>query len=380
MSTQHLLCAVATCAVLTVFVSNQADSQKAGETKVVVEKSESAKGLAPLAIRNLAPIVPFGGGKSTKAYADAQAASALAGVVTKANTQPKAQPSQAAPAALPPAAGPGSPPPTTTPASQPSGGAPKLRPDQKRAVELSIVGTEPSMRPFMYEQMAKNLAPYDEKQIAALIKGLEANASKEDLAAVDAAMKTDGPVTGALSKADFDFNRAQYEPAIRQHWAAKKKFDDFVNAKRAAYCPNRDSVARFGAAWRYELVQFGMESAVASQNPDADVAVLGSSYAPQDGRYKFDFSKVRMTFDEKAVDAAVKEGCDGYKAEGVKFLAKIDPMIARQDWEGAHRAEQAAMGGVDIVLDRMNAKLAKLSPDDGYPMLTALQNGKRIKS
>lgn len=335
-STQHLLCAVATCAVLTVFVTNQAEPQKAK-------------------------------------------APPIAGVVTHVASQSKAQPSQPAPAAAPPAAGPTSAPPTTTPATT-SSGTPRLRPDQRRAVELSLVGMEPSMRPFMYEQMAKNLAGYDEKQIASLIKGLEANASKEDLAAVDAAMKNDGPVVGTLSKADFDFNRAQYEPAIRAHWAAKKKFDDYVNAKRVAHCPNRDSVARFGSAWRYELMQFGMDSAVASQNADADVAVMGSSYAPQDGRYKFDFSKVRMMFDEKAVDAAVKEGCDAYKAEGVKFLAKIDPMIKRQDWEGAHKAEQAAMGPVSQIIDRMNARLAKLSPEDGYPMIMALQNGKRIKS
>ncbi len=259
-------------------------------------------------------------------------------------------------------------------------GGVKLRPDQKRAVELSIAGIEPAQRPFIYEQMAKNLAPYDEAQIARLIAGLEANASKDQIAAASKAAASDAPIEGALSKADFEFNRAQYEPAIRKHWAAKKAFDDFINAKLTAYCPKRDAVARWGSAWRYELIEFRMASATASWNPDADVSVLGSSYAPQDGRYTFDFSKVRYTFDEKAADAAIREGCTAYAAKGKEFLARLDSMTAREDWDGAHRLEQSAMSWVDPIRAKMDAKLEKLSPDYGYPMITALQSGKRVKS
>jgi predicted nucleotidyltransferase len=324
MTLSHLTCACAAAAVVTAFVAGAADTQ---------EKGPFGSTLRPVQVVK---------------YEDKEPAKAA-----------------------PPADGPHRPAANTTV---------KLRPDQRRAVELSIAGMEPSMRPFMFEQMAKNYASYDEATMKKLIKALEATASPEQLAAADKAMKDDGPITGALSDGDFAYNRAQYEPVIRKHWDAKKKFDVLVAKKRETLCPNRDTVARFGSAWRYELIELSINYTAASQNPDSDVAVLGSTYAPQDGRYNFDFSKVRMTFDEKAVEAAIKEGCDAYKAEGVKFLAKIDPMIARQDWEGAHRAEQAAMGPVSTIIERMNGKLAQLSPDAGYPLMSALQNGKRIKS
>ena len=61
----------------------------------------------------------------------------------------------------------------------------------------------------------------------------------------------------------------------------------------------------------------------------------GVSYAPQDGRYTFDFSKVRMTFSETKVDAEIKAACERVHAAGRDFLAKhgagfgaADPAVA----------------------------------------------------
>jgi hypothetical protein len=255
---------------------------------------------------------------------------------------------------------------------------PKLRPDQQRAVELSLRGMDPAMVPFMRETMAKNLAPYGEAQIAALIAGLESkefspsNSSADNEPDEEAAEPT-------LSPEDFAFNRAQYEPVIRKAHAAQKKFDDFVNARLQAKCPKPGAAARWGSAWRYELIPLKEEWSTASWNPDSDVQVIGSVYGPQDGRYKFDFSKVRFTFDEKVVGDAIDKACADYGAKGKEFLAKLDPLVAREDWEGAHRLEQSAMRWIDPIRSRMEDALNKQSPNGNQAIMDALQNGKRIK-
>jgi hypothetical protein len=360
---KHAVCASLVVLVTGAVTNNFAQAQTAKTTDTMDTLNSG--------LRAISPFARFGGGKTSRAIADAQAAAALAGVVTASSQPAVAPPPHQAPL----------PPPTTTPASTTlPEGLPKLRPDQKYAVELSIAGVDPAQRPFIYGDMAKNLAPYDEKQIAALVKGLEANATAETKANAKKLAASDAPITGALSNEDFTYNRAQYEPAIRKAWTAQKAYDDFVNAKLTAYCPKRDEVARFGSAWRYELHQFVTPSATASWSADTDVQVMGAAYAPQDGKYNFDFSKVRTSFDEKAVDAAVKEGCESYAAAGKAFLAKVDPMISKQDWNGAFKLEQTANAGVEPIRAKMNAKLEPLSPNYGYPLMNALMNGKRVKS
>jgi hypothetical protein len=331
----------------------QAQTASAAEQK----QTNTFKALGSTLSKANPVISPFGG-KTAKKAAEVQAAATVAGAVADALTQPAAQPVQSTP---------------------PAGGTPKLRPDQKYLVELAIAGVEPAQRPFIYEQMAKTYAGYNEAQTAQMIAALEANASAEQKAIAVKASRNDGPVEGTLSAADFEFNRAQYEPVIRKHWEAQKKFDDFVNAKLAAYCPSRDAVARWGSAWRYELVTFKTPHRTASDRADIDVQVMGSAYAPQDGRYTFDFSKVRYTFDERATEAAIKEGCAAYAAKGREFLAKLDPMIARQDWNGAFKLEQASMAPVNPIREKLDARLAELSPGAGYPVMMALQNGRKAK-
>lgn len=368
MTAQHLLCAVAVCAVMAAVTSqSDADPQTAQKPGLFGSTLRAMTTPTPYGVPGVGGL-PYGYGSSdtAKAIAAAQAATAVAGAVSTATARPEPSP-QPTPAE-----------PIRGTSSNPR--TPELRPDQKRAVELSIAGVDPAQRPFMYEQMAKNLAPYDEKQIAALIKGLEASASKEQIEIADSHLNDTGPVEGALSAADFAYNRAQYEPVIRKAWEAQKKYDDFVNAKMAAYCPDRDTAARWGSAWRYELHQFRIPSATASWNPDTDVQVMGSAYAPQDGRYNFDFSKVRYSFDEKAADAAIKEACSAFAAKGVEFLAKLDPMIAKEDWSGAFKLEQTANAGIEPIRAKLDQKLEPLSPNYGYPLMAALQNGKRVKS
>lgn len=250
----------------------------------------------------------------------------------------------------------------------------KLRPDQERAIELALAEVEPAMRPMARDQLAVTFGQFSEPQIAMMVAKMKENAT--------AAANTPPPTVEAETAAtpeDLAFNKAQYEPVIRRHHAVQTKFDTFANAKIAAYCPSGDQYARFGSGWRYEQGQFVMPSALATWNVDANVTVAGEAYAPQDGRYKFDFSKVRMTFDEKQVDAAIKTACDKVHAAGRDFLAKIDPVIAKQDWDNAFKLEVWAQGRLEPIRTEMQAAFNKLSPGDFTEIQLALMNGKKLK-
>lgn len=177
---------------------------------------------------------------------------------------------------------------------------------------------------------------------------------------------------------DRAFMKAQYEPVIRKHHAAQRAFDAFYNMKIAEYCPARDQYARFGSAWRYEQGQFVQPSALASWNVETNVLVTDEAYAPQEGRYRFDFSKVRMTFDEAKVDAEIKAACERVHAAGRDFLAKIDPVIAQKDWDNAFKLESWAKGRLSPIRHDLKVAMDKLSPGDFSEIQLALMNGARV--
>jgi hypothetical protein len=96
---------------------------------------------------------------------------------------------------------------------------------------------------------------------------------------------------------DIAFMKAQYEPIMRKHHAAQVEFDNLVNAKVAAYCPASGVYARLRLRLALRAVgQFMMDSALGANNIEANVTIAGEAYMPQDGRYKFDFSRVRTWF------------------------------------------------------------------------------------
>jgi hypothetical protein len=250
----------------------------------------------------------------------------------------------------------------------------KLRPDQIRAVETVLAGMEPAMRPLMRDSIADSIAPYSEAQVKLMMQGIAKEAADKAQPASDAVEEA----PGALSPEDFEYNRKQFEPAIRTAWAAQKAFDDYTNAKLAEHCPKSGTFARYGSAWRYDFIAFQPVWPTASDRPEIDVAVFGSSYAPQDGRYDFDFSKVRMTFDKTKVDAAVTQACREYAAQGKTFLAKLDAKLAANDHDGAFKLEMSASGWIAPVRERLETVLKANAPSADYALLNALQNGKRV--
>jgi hypothetical protein len=251
---------------------------------------------------------------------------------------------------------------------------PKLRPDQEHAIEAMLQDVEPAMRPMARQQLAASFAHFSEAQISLMMAKMKENKAAE-AKAPKRVVEAETPSTPE----DIAFMKAQYEPVIRKHHAVQKEFDAFANEKMKTYCPGRDQYARFGGGWRYEQGEFMMESSLATWNVETNVTVAGEALVPKNGRYKFDFSKVRMSFDKAAVDAAIKASCDKVHVAGKAFLAKVDPMIAKKDWDGAFMAENGAQGALEPIRTELKAKFDKLSPGDFSAIQLAMMNGTKVK-
>ena len=260
------------------------------------------------------------------------------------------------------------------PSSEAQTGAAKLRPDQERAIEAMLKDVEPSMRPMARQQLATSFANFSEAQIAMMMAKMAENKAAE--------VKAPKPIVEVETVAtpeDIAFMWAQFEPVMRKHHAAQVEFDTLVNAKVAAYCPASGVYTRYGSGWRYEVGQFMMDSALGANNIEARVSIAGEAYMPKDGRYKFDFSKVRARFDKSAVEAAIKTACGRVHATGKAFLAKVDALIAANNWDGAFKAEGSANAALEPIRSELQATYDKIGPGDIGVFQLAMMNGVRVK-
>lgn len=242
--------------------------------------------------------------------------------------------------------------------------AAELRPDQKAAVERILADLDPSMREAARPQVEQSVAMLSREQVAMFVAGLDAGPAPEPASA---------PRKQA-SSADLDYNRRQYEPAIRRSWQAQKAFDDFVDAQMAAKCPDRHRYAVVDGPARYELRMLAPTWPRASWNVETDVAVLGPSYAPQDGRYDFDFSGVRTGFDKAAVSAAVGKACADWTKEAAAFQLKARALVDAKNSRAAFEHERAAAAVVAPIEAALNGVLAAEAPSANHALVLALQN------
>jgi hypothetical protein len=89
---------------------------------------------------------------------------------------------------------------------------------------------------------------------------------------------------------------------------------------------------------------------------------------------------VRTTFDKGAVDAAIKSACDKVHTTGKAFLAKVDPLIAREDWDGAFKAESSANAALEPIRRELQAAYDRIGPGDIGVFQLAMMNGVKVKS
>jgi hypothetical protein len=252
-----------------------------------------------------------------------------------------------------------------TPAS-----AQALRADQEAALDLIMEEVEPSLRDTVRPQMRAMVAALNPAQIAAMTAELKAKPKSASAPAAASERRATAD--------DLAYNRTQYEPAIRKAWTARKAFDEFVDARLAAACPPRDRYAVYGAGYRYELGELSASWQRASWNADIDVEVLGSGYAPDDGRYQFDFSRVRMSFDRAGVARAVAAACGDYISVAGGFQIEAGARVAQGDHAGAHTVQERARARVEPIAATLSETLQKEAPADPADIVSALQNARRV--
>jgi hypothetical protein len=241
--------------------------------------------------------------------------------------------------------------------AQQSQQAGQLTREQRAAVEAQIARLPASVQPMARAEMERRLAEQ----------------------AAEARRPAPEPVAERVATpADLAHNRAQWEPMIRRGFQAQKAFDQFVDATLAAKCPAPRSIARYGSAWRYELQDLQPNWVRGADSEQNTVDILGPTYSPKDGRYQFDFSQVRTTFDRAKVEQAITQACDELRAAGQAFYRGIDPLIAAQKWDEAYAYEQRAQGGAGAIARRLDAVIERENPAPMNAITLALMNGRRI--
>jgi hypothetical protein len=242
----------------------------------------------------------------------------------------------------------------------------QLRPDQKLLVEHLLSGMEPAMREGFRADFEKMAGAMNEKEVAAILtaSGIDPNAPPPPQEE-----STDAVASREISA----YHRSQYEPVYRASWAAQKAFDDLVTAELEARCADRHRYAIVMGPERYELPELAHTS-LATWNVENDLKVL-TGVAPQDGRYDFDFSKVRTRFDSAQVTAIVAEACAAWMELAADFHRQAQPFEQADNGQAIDQLLRTATGKLQPVVQRFEAGLKSAGPSNNEAFFLALGNG-----
>jgi hypothetical protein len=254
--------------------------------------------------------------------------------------------------------------------------AQELQPYQQEALDAILATSDPETRPLMRAQLAPVLAMMGPAQVEMMLASY--TASQEEAAAEAEIPDPAEDYDTVASPADLAYNRAQYEPVIRELWATQKDFDDFVTEQLAQDCGAAGRFAVWGQAWRHEVWPLDPNWPKASQSADLDVEILGGSYAQQDGRYRYDFSQVKTGFDRQAVRAAVASACAEYVAIGQAFVDDARGRIVNDMLPGGDELQGGANRRVEPVRGRLEDALQAHAPAGNGALFQALLNGERV--
>lgn len=170
-----------------------------------------------------------------------------------------------------------------------------------------------------------------------------------------------------------EYHRKQYEPVYRASWNAQKAFDDLVAAQLESNCPDRHRYAIVMGPARYEVPQFS-PAPLASWNADNDLKIF-AGIAPQDGRYDFDFSGVKTTFDPAKVTAVIAEACEAWTALAADFYARAKPLQDAGNGQAVENLERSAQAKFYPLAEKLEAALKAEGPSNNEPFFLALANG-----
>lgn len=249
-----------------------------------------------------------------------------------------------------------------------------LQPYQQRALEQILATMDPQVQAMMRPQLEQTLAILSESQVEMMLASMAEDGTSDgdddSTAASDAA-----PV---MSDEDRAWNRSQYEPALRSAWAADKAFDDFVDSRLQSSCPASGSYAVWGQAWRFEVMPFAPSWSRSSDTVDSYVQILGESYAPQDGRYRFDFPNFSKGFDREVVASSIGKACDDYRRIGEEFMTAAEQQVSDSTLQAGPAIENRANGLAAKVQQELESVLLQHAPDAKSAVLLAMINGQRL--
>lgn len=250
-----------------------------------------------------------------------------------------------------------------------------LQPFQQEALDAILATADPEVRPAMQAQLEPLLAAMDAAQVKLMMAAMAQQAadSQDDTFVEEE--------TNAVATAeDLEYNLAQYEPAIRSSWNAQKAFDEFVDAELASACGQPGTYAVFGSGWRYEVYPLQPNWPRASDSPDLDIQIIGSSYAPQDGRYRFDFSGLTLEFDRQALAESIASACSEYQRLGEAFMANAAKLRQADDLPGGFELETSVNQQASLINQKLERELQSRAPASSGALYQALLNGTKISS
>jgi hypothetical protein len=250
--------------------------------------------------------------------------------------------------------------------------ASNLQPFQQQALDKILATMDPQVRNMMRPQLEQTLSVLDAAQIEMMLAGMEAELTSSDDATQD------DVVESVASAEDLAFNRAQYEPALRKAWAAQKAFDELADATLADACPKHGTYSVFGSAWRFEVLPLNPAWPRASADANMDIEILGASYAPQDGRYRFDFSSARDSFDKATLERTLRNACAAYAKVGDEFMRAAKSKISDQDLGEGPLLETNANAKAERIRSELEEQLKQIAPDSKNVILLAMLNGERV--
>jgi hypothetical protein len=241
-----------------------------------------------------------------------------------------------------------------------------LAPHQQRALDTIVATFEPEMRPVIRAQFTALLAGMDERTVAAFVAAFTSDDTEP------APSWDDAP--GEASPEVIAYNRAQYEPAIRSAWTARRSFDEFVTARLAEACPPPGRYAVFGLGWRFEVAALQPRWTTMHGEADTFVEMLGATYAYKPARARYDFSAMRYEFDRDAVGSAITSACAEYHRIGEAFMAEARRRVADSDLSQGERIAGEAGSRVDALRERLERLFEAQIPADDLTLYGALMN------
>lgn len=246
-----------------------------------------------------------------------------------------------------------------------------LRPDQQAAVEKMLAELEPSKREAARAQIEQSVASLSPAVIVMLVNNLDAKQ-----AAAPEPMSP--PKKRNATAEELAYNRAQYEPALRRNWQLQKDFDQFVDSQLAAHCPDRDKYAVYDIGERYELRELKPDWFRGTDSADINVSVYERARAPKDGRYDFNFSKARVSFNKQTVANAIATACADWSREAAAFHEKASAHMKAGQSAAAAKAERAGNGRIEALAKTLQAVIEAESPSPDLALDDALRKPKPV--